>query len=229
MKSNSLIILASIFMTFFLFGCETENSEDVNQDRIFVAYELFYDQPEDVTYAKVVFTLGNLTGTRLELSEGASITFDGTTIPFENVRGVYELKLSGLVNNGSFVYNDLDGEKFTNSITLRSVDFPSDVPTTINRSQSYEITWTGEPVGEGSSSVVATVVPNNLAQTKIFTQANSGATSVVLTPNILSDIEPQGGTLVLERFDIGDANQTTGAGGIITGRYRPDTADITIE
>ncbi len=229
MKTNFFNKVLLVFLIFGIASCESEDSENVNQDRIYGAYELFYDQTENTTYAKTTFTFGNLTGTRLELSEGASIFFNETAVPFNTIGGFYELKLAGLVNSGTFTYTDLNGEIFTNSITLRSIAFPENVPTTLDRSQSYDIIWEGGDVAGGLSSVVATVVPNNLQQTKIFAQGNEGATSVVLTSGVLQEIEPQAGTLVLERFDIAEAEDVTSAGGLITGRYRPTVLSVVIE
>ncbi|MBP2834051.1 hypothetical protein J8281_17780 [Aquimarina sp. U1-2] len=229
MKLNFVSYLVLFFLMLGAIGCESEDSENVDQDRIYAAYELFYDETENVTYAKTTFSFGNLTGTRLELSEGASIIFNDTAIPFNNVGGFYELKLAGLVNSGTFLYTDLDGEVFSNLITLRAVNFPENIPTILDRSQSYELIWQGASVAEGASSVVATVVPNNIQQTKVFTQSNEDATSVVLGSGVLQDIDPQPGTLILERFDITEATETTSAGGLITGRYRPTVLSINIE
>ena len=217
-------------MAMFLFtACESESSEDVNQDRIFTTYEILYLQDQDKTVARALFTFGNAAGTRLELSQGASVMFNNQTIPFKDLLGHYELELSGLVNSGTFDYTDLNGNDFTNSFSIDPIEFNQSAPDTINRSSSYSIDWIGNPVGSGASSVVVTVVPNNIGQSKLFIEADEGATSVILEPTILMDIDPQPGKLFIERKDVTDVIDGTSAGGVQKGNFRAMSKSITIE
>ncbi len=218
------------FVFLLVSSCESESSADVNQDRIFAAYGALYDEFQDLTIVNVTFSLGNYNGTRLELADGASISFNDREVPFLTGLGYYELKLPGFVQEGTFIYTDLDNQIFTNSLSIRTIDFAQETPTTINRAESYEISWDGEPVGSGDSSVVASIIPNNLGESKFFPQNNDGATAVLLTPNFLGTIaDAQGGAMLLERFDISEANSTSSAGGLVTARYRPKSIAITIE
>ena len=50
---NLLAFLLGI--TLMATACQTENSADVNQDRIYTQYELFYNANEDITYARAWF------------------------------------------------------------------------------------------------------------------------------------------------------------------------------
>ncbi|QLE00288.1 hypothetical protein HX109_01415 [Galbibacter sp. BG1] len=225
---KKLILLCAVALSFFT-SCETENSEDVTQNRIFTSYEILYLQDEDKTVAKATFTFGNASGTRLELSEGASVTFNDKKIPFNSLLGNYELEMSGLVESGTFTYTDIEGNTFTNEFAIKPIAFVENVPTTIERSKSYDIDWIGDPVGSGESSVVVTVVPNNLGQTKIFIEADENAETVVLNPTVLSEIDPQPGRLYIERKDVSTEMESTSAGGVFYGNYRATSVPITIE
>ncbi len=230
MKNYVQKTLQILFLCFLITGCESESSADVSQDRIYAAYGALYDEFQDLTIINVTFSLGNYNGTRLELAEGATLLFNDREVPFLTGLGYYELKLPGFVQEGTFVYTDLDGQLFTNNLRIRTIDFTEGTPTTIDRAQSYEITWEGEPVGNGDSSVVASIIPNNLGESKFFPQTDDGATSVLLTPNFLGTIaDAQGGSMVLERFDVSIAASASSAGGLVTARYRPKSITITIE
>jgi len=71
-----------LFAASLLTGCQTEDSADVNQDRIYADYELFYNSNTDKTEVVARFRFGGPTGTLLELKAPASVKFDGETIPF---------------------------------------------------------------------------------------------------------------------------------------------------
>ena len=64
---NLLVILS--LLTISLFSCNREESNTVEQDRIFTEYELFYNANEDKTYARATFKFSNVFGTKLELSQ----------------------------------------------------------------------------------------------------------------------------------------------------------------
>ncbi len=229
MKTKRLPYLSFICLIFLCFGCETESTVDVSQDRIYVAYGALWDEAQDLTIINVTFSLGNYNGTRLELAEGAAISFNGDAVPYTSL-GYYELKLTGFVQTGTFEYIDLNGNVFQNDISIVPIAFAAGTPTVIDRSKSHEIRWDGQAVGTGQSSVVATVVPSNLGETKLFSQTAEGATSVMLTPDVLGQIaNEQKGLLVLERIEAMDAMDATEAGGLVTARYRPNALDIDID
>ena len=232
-KATKLITMKNLLLITLLvvplLSCEVEDASTVNQDRIYTGYELSYIADEDKTIAKAIFRFGNAAGTQLQLSEDATITFNDQAIPFNNFLGNYELELSGLVSSGTFAYEDVDGNTFTNTFSINPIALTSEAPALIDRTQSYDIDWTGEPVGSGESAVVVTVIPNNLGQTKIFIEGDEGATSVVLTPNILKEIDPQPAALVIERRDVLTDIEAPSAGGFFNGNYRAASLEVTLE
>lgn len=212
-----------------LVSCETEDSINVNQDRIYGAYELFYNQNEDKTIAKAIFTFGTRTGTRLTLSEGSTIQFNGQSMPYEELTGAYITEVAGYQNSGTFVFEDLDTGVFTNTIQLNPIDFEETMPATLDQSQSYQFGWIGDAVETDRSAVSMTVLPNNLDQTEIFVQTTSGAESIVLSTDRLSKIDPQPGSLILERGTESEVAQGSSAGGVLIARYRTANKSIVIE
>ena len=225
LRSVPILFLAIVLL--FITGCESEDSENVEQDRIYALYELFYNENENLTLARTTFYFGNPTGTKLELSGGASITFDGEALSYNPTLAYYELAITGPVSSGTFVYTDLDGNTFTNPVAITAVDFPAGQATTLDKSEPYEIAWEGSALVAGES-VTVSLVPNAVSETKLFLQVNIGATSIVLTPGRLADIESTVGQLVMDRFTSSEPAQATSAGGEVVGHYRAPNLSVDI-
>ena len=85
-----------------LSACAREESVNVNQDSIFVEYRLVYDGNQDKTFARATFRFGGATGTLLELSDPATITFDGEVLTWNPLLAYYEKEYAGVVNGGLF-------------------------------------------------------------------------------------------------------------------------------
>lgn len=66
-----------VLSLFFLSACEVEASADVNQERIYADYKVFYNSNTDKTWVIARFRFGGPTGTLLELNALASVSFDG--------------------------------------------------------------------------------------------------------------------------------------------------------
>ena len=100
-------------------GCGTsEDSDDVNQARIYTDYELFYNANEDVTHAIARFRFGGPFGTILELtgSSGAGVTFDGQPLAYSGLWGGHHREYAGNRTAGTFRYTNTEGEVFVNDV-----------------------------------------------------------------------------------------------------------------
>lgn len=220
-------LLSTLFITSLLTSCEFEDAADVNQDRIFTRYELFYDANEDVTYAKTTLFFGNEGGTQLK-SDQATITFNGEALDWNNTLAFYEAKLPGYVSSGAFEYKDLDDNVFKNNVTIIPIDFPDDQPKTVARDKSYTIDWKGIALTE-SELVSAVIIPNALQETKPFVETNTGADKIILGASQLKDINPGPGVIALDRVHGMEMQEAPSAGGKLEGHYRAKNHEITIE
>ena len=226
---KNLLWLLSILLTISLMltSCEFEDAADVNQDRIFTRYKLFYDANEDITYAKTTLFLGNEGGTQLQ-SDKATITFNGEALDWNNILAFYEAKLPGYVSSGEFEYKDLDDNIFKNKVTIIPIDFPDDQPKTLDRNKSYTIEWEGTALTEGEL-VSAVVIPNALQETKPFLETNTGADEIILGASQFKDINPGPGVIALDRVHGMELEEAPSAGGKLEGHYRAKNYEITIE
>lgn len=219
---KKMLLLALLPLSLLLASCEREPSSSVDQDKIWTRYEIKYDKNTDKTTAFAEFRFGNALGTKLELSDPASVTFNGTEMPFNSVTANYELELGGLVPAGTFVYTDLDNNVFTNSTdSLQSVEFPS-AAVTIDSGSDYVLNFVGEPIG--SNDVV-----NVLIADKGFATAVAGATSITLGGVQTGEITNGPHIAYMWRSLVRDIAQGTSEGGTIFLTHQAFNKAVNVE
>lgn len=224
MKKNPTLFLLIVFVALTIFSaCEREDSADVNQDRIYTKYELFYNANEDKTYARAVFRFGNALGTLLELSEPSQVSFNGDVLSFKPALAFYEKEYAGFVESGTFTWQDTEGLTYINSITVNTIDYPE--IDTIPRNAAYELFWIGDSLSNNES---VTLSANSVLEgdAQVFTQTNINAKSIILALNKLEKLGQGTGTLWMDRLFSPDLDEKTDAGGEITGRYRPVNKEV---
>lgn len=203
-------------------GCERENSDTVAQDKIHASYELFYDANVDKTYARATFKFSNALGTNLQLVDPAEVSFEGDRLVWKEALAYYEKEYAGLVSTGEFMYVDLDGSTFINSVTINNIDYPANLDT-IARDAAYELFWVGDPLA-ADEDVRVTVNGVLEGDLQSFINADDGATSIILGKNKLEQLGQGQGTVWMDRRNSPPIQQATSAGGITTGRYRAPNA-----
>ena len=215
-------------LSFLNVGCVTEESSNVNQDRIYTSYELFYDTNEDKTYAKAQFKFGNAGGTLLKLSGNSGVKFNGETLVYDEGVATYQKQLAGKVMSGTFVWTDTNGKNFTNSITLNSIGFPPAV-TEISRSGAFELSWVGTAL-EAKETVTATVFySSNGGPPQVAVQSSQGSQSVTFGKNQLEALNAGNISISMDRSKSPDLAEKTAAGGIIVGKFRSQNANVTLK
>lgn len=213
-----LTISALVVALSLLTGCMREDSENVNQDRIWAHYELFYNANEDITYARATFRFGHAAGTRLELTDPSEVRFNGTPIMFRPALAYYERAINGYIPEGTFDFTDLDGNTYTNDVEIREIAHPADVAP-IDRSQAFAYPWDGDAVSS-RENVTLVVTGGNNGGTETFTTSAIGATELVLPVTQLEKLAPGNANAVMDRTFTPQISQATSAGGLVTGRYR---------
>lgn len=201
-----------------LTSCVREKSSSVAQDRIYTEYELFYDANEDKTYARATFRFSNLTGTKLELDQPATVSFNGDELTWNNALAYYEREYAGLVGSGTFSYTDLEDNTFVNSISMKPIGLQNDLDS-ISRAAAFNLVWTGDLLGANENVTVA-VNNANAVNPQLFYQDDLGSQSVVLEQNKLNVLLAGPAFVVIDRRFVPALQQKTSAGGLLTGRYR---------
>jgi hypothetical protein len=208
------LILALLFVS-----CEREDSADVNQDRIYTIYSLVYEADQDITYARAWFRFGSAVGTLLELSEPSNVSFNDQRLSFQNAFAYYEKSLPGKTMSGSFFWEDYDGLQFNNAVSMKEIDFPSDL-TEISQDQSFELFWEGMPL-KNDEYVAVAINGNFEGDASIIWERGNGSQSIAIPKSQLEKLPvDQPATFWLEFGYNPPLAQATGAGGEIYGKYR---------
>lgn len=236
------LLLRSLALTFLALplltgasgkGCGGEDSSSVKQDRVVTQYSVHYDANTDVTFARATFRFGNNLGTVLELTDPASVTFNGKPLAFQPVPGWHELQLPGKVV-GTFVYQNVDGASFTNEVTaLPEVQHPATMaidptraaPPLISAGQSFSYAWQGPPVVK-DELVQVTVSNENRFDFSVVDQRGVGATDLVI-PADKTRRFAGAGWLVVKRTLESAPKEHPGAGGFIWATTQPKDAKVT--
>lgn len=221
------LLSLTALITLLLTACHTEQSSDVNQNRIYTQYELVYNADEDITYARAWFRFGNATGTQLELSSPSEVTFEGEKLSFVKLLGYYEKKFAGLKNSGVFKWEDTEGTAYENTVALSSIAIGS-LSDTLPRTAALNVPWTGDAL---STDDVAVLWVNGSGEgdAQAAISIEDGAGSIILPLDKVSKISAGKGKIYLERRRSPDLVQKTDAGGTGTGVYRAKTKEVVFE
>lgn len=211
--------LLFIALPFLLFSCEKENSEDVNQDKIYTDYELFYNKNEDKTTVVARFKFGGPTGTNLELTSGATVTFNGDPLTYNAFYVGHVKEYAGKISSGTFIYTDVDNNQFTNTTPmLDTIAFQPGFDTIV-KSQANTLTWVGNPLA-ANQSVGVFIGSWTWGQDALYYQNQLGATNIIMGITSMNSLALGSSTVYMDRQNETNVVQGTSEGGKIRSKYR---------
>ena len=212
----------------FFASCERESSLDVNQDKIYTDYELFYNSNTDKTVVVAQFRFGGPTGTLLELMDPASVTFEGDVLSYNVLYNGHAKEYAGQLTGGTFTYVDGDANTFINSVpSYESIQFPNDF-TTLKKSEAYDLQWDGTPLS-ADQWVGLFIGTWTWGQDALFLQNSVGADNLILGVNQMSNLAVGNSTVYMDRATGVEVTQGTSEGGRIRGKFRATNATVMIE
>ena len=210
-----------------LTACETESQQDVNQDRIYVYYELYYNADQDITYAKASFRFGSITGTILQLSGHSYVKFNDAYLTYKPVLAYYEATFPGLVTEGDFRYIDLDSSIFVNHATLHPVDLAETLDT-IHKGHVYELPFDGDSI-RADETVTAFINSTLGTDLQTFSQSNLLTVSVLMPADRTLEITPGINTIYVRRNYLNPVTQASSAGAEIHSIYQSHARQIYVK
>ncbi len=223
-----LILLVAIGM---LVGCSSEDSSDVNQDRIYTDYELFYNANDDVTHALARFRFGGPFGTILELSDssGASVTFNDDILAYSAFWGGHHREYAGNVTSGTFRYTNTEGGVYINSVpTGSSIEFPVGFDgIELSKSMAYTLTWDGTPLAP-DDQVGIFIGSWAWVDDALFWTDNDAATEIIMGVNRLQNLVNGTAVVYIDRWNAVDVTEGTSEGGRMRYKYRGPNATVTV-
>ncbi len=212
-----------------LTSCEHEDSSDVNQDKIYCEYELFYNQNEDKTHAIARFRFGSATGTILELtdSSGAFVLYNGDTLPYNTIWSAHHAEYAGNITGGTFSYTNTEGTVYNNTVPSgAAVSYPAGFDT-IQKSVAENLTWGGTALGadEHVSIFVGSAAWSDDA---LFYSEDDGATTIVMGVTQKANLALGSATVYMDRGTNKVVTEGTSEGGIIKATYRCTNATVMV-
>lgn len=212
-----------------LTSCAKEDSADVNQDKIYTEYEIFYNQNEDKTHALAQFHFGGPTGTLLELdSAGANVKFNGTMMPYAPLWGAHHLEFAGHVTNGTFTYTNTNGDVYTNTVSsTATIHYPIGFDTIV-KSVAETFAWDGTALAQ-DEHVNMFVGSWQWGNDALFYTDALGATDLVMGVNAKANLAEGNSTVYMDRVLRMDASQAPPThGGVVRYRYRPTNVQVQV-
>lgn len=226
-KLLTLGIIVVFALPIIIVSCQKEDSSDVNQDKIYTVYELFYNQNSDKTVAICRLRFGSPTGTLLEATGDASVTFNGDILPYSVGYSGHAKEYAGKLTSGTFVYTNVDGTQYTNTPpAMDTIAHPVGF-TTIDKSQANTYTWIGNSLST-SERVNLFVGSWTWGEDALFFALGSGATDIVMGVNQLSNLAVGTSTLYVDRVNEVAVSQGTSEGGVVRSVYRPTNITVNV-
>ena len=225
MKKIVLIIIVFVAVQFIFSSCERENSSDVNQDRIYVMYEMVYDESTDITYARTSFFFGSIVGTKLELADPSKIYCNDELLSFQSALAYYEKQYTGYIDTGNFKFTDTEGNVFTNLVNITKIELTQNIDTII-RGELFKLDFSGEPLASGEGLYAYIDGPTENDNIELY-QNTSGATSITISANQTSRLSAGTNKLCLRRKIEIIPQEANSAGASCAGVYQ--TKEINIE
>ena len=100
MKKAVRLYFILFITSMILASCTIEDSSDVNQEKIYADYEVFYNSNTDKTLAVAKFKFGGATGTVLQLTDPAQVTFNGDKLAFKPIYSGHIKEFAGRITEG---------------------------------------------------------------------------------------------------------------------------------
>lgn len=210
-------------------SCAKEDSSDVNQNKIYCDYELFYNQNDDKTHAVARFRFGGPTGTLLELSDtsGAYVTFNDDTLAYNVWYGGHHKEYAGQIEGGSFTYTNTNGTVYVNEVPAgESIAYPAEFDT-IRKSVAETLVWEGTALS-ANQHVGLFVGSWTWGEDALFFNDADGATEIVMGVLQKEDLALGTSTVYLDRSTATDIAEGTLEGGRIRYKYRCTNATVTV-
>lgn len=221
------LLLLLALPALIILGCKKEDSSDVNQDKIYTDYEVFYNENDDKTVVIAKFRFGDAFGTILELTGSANVKYNGDELLYNAFYGGHTKEYAGQVLGGQFVYTNTDGDVFTNTaLATSSIGFPASF-TTLNKSNAYDLQWDGTATAT-NQRVALFIGSYTWGDDAFLLQTQTGADNIIIGVNNMSNLPTGASTCYMDRVTETTALQVTGNGGRIRTRYRGLNKDITV-
>ncbi len=223
------VFFAILALGMIFTSCKKEDLSDGSQNKVYSDYELFYNHNEDKTHVVARFRFGGSTGTLMELTDtsGASVSFNGETLPYNIWYGGHHKEYGGQLDGGTFVYTNTNGVMYTNTVPTGEVIAFQPEFDTITKGVVESLIWNGAALS--SNQHVGVFVGSwTWGEDASFWTTDYGATEIVMGITQKSDLALGSSTVYMDRSTVHDVAQGTPEGGRIRYKYRCTNAAVVV-
>lgn len=195
-------------------ACAKEDSSDLPDNTpIYQDLKVVFDKPENKTRAFATFRKNNSTGTRLQLTGGSSITFNGNSWSSytELDHYFYRWNTNGM-EDVQFRFAKANSNVYVNTIARTDTN-DINVPATlvIDRANGAQVHWVGSALVTGET-VTAWLVQGGNTTSKVNVTV-AGAQSIQLPPSLFSSLSAGTADLYFSRTRAVGLQQSDGNAG----------------
>lgn len=227
MKKLLFGVLTAIVVSTLISSCQKEDSDDVNQEKIYTVYELFYNANTDKTVAITRLRFGGPTGTLLEAVSPAGVKFNGDAMPYSVLYSGHAKEYAGKITTGTFVYTNTENTSYTNSVPfMDTIAHPAGFDT-IQKGQANDYSWIGNSLAT-NERVDLFIGTWTWGQDALFFAYGLGSTNIVMGQNQVDNLATGGSTAYVDRVNEVAVTQGTSEGGVTRTRYRPVNVQVQV-
>ncbi len=220
--------LSMLTLSVLLISCEGENSADVNQEKIYTKYEIFYNSNTDKTIVTAQFRFGGPLGTVLELVDApAEVRFNDELLSYNALYAGHSMEFAGEIPGGTFSYTDLDSNTYINTVPdYTYIGFPMDIDS-VSKSEALDINWDGEALQE-DETVGVFIGSWKWGDDAGSIQSSVGASNIIVAKNNLASLPLGPSVFYMDRTNEKFLQAGTPEGGTILSKYRAKNIDVQI-
>ncbi len=228
-----------ILVPLFFIACAKEKSSLVNQESIFTAYSLSYDDASKEFAAGVDFHFGGSTGTYLSLDGSSAVQFDGEAMK-ESSNFMNQVYYRAEKNNPamdyaftthSFNYTNNDGKSLYNQAGLVPMPTAKYKATSVVITEPLTVDWvTPDKIGKGTLFVNLSRTDTSKGDT-VFSSgdiSNSTSGTITVSSEKLRDLGAGGLNVQLCRDSFQPPSQVTQEGGTLYLKVCTTKTTVTI-
>jgi hypothetical protein len=215
-----------------LFACESNEigeSRDVNQDKIYMDYDISYAEGDENVMLNLQYRFAGSAGTTLVLNDPSQVSLDGEKLKADSSDGIgafYETTKNFTCFSGkhNISFTDMNGKRFENSFEFFPVSL-AERPVTAVRTKDLVIHFNAGAHGPNDHIAIS-----SLATDSSFYYQQSGSPTSITIPaaELIRQKKPeiQFETMVYREIPL---SQTTSEGGLLKLNYQLKPVKIVLQ
>ncbi len=222
-----LWLLLTLIAAAGCFSQPSEDSSEVDQDRIHVGYRVSYDGDTNQTTVAARFRFGNTFGTPLRLDTPASIHFNDDSMTYHEFLDEYQRDYKGVPSDGAFHYIDNANHHYDNTVIWpKRIELPTNI--TILRNQDHVLSFGPDALIAGEQAEVSIESQVEPGKSAFASEYHVGKNTITLQKYQLEQLPQGAATLKVKRTLSSPAEHQSGAGSDMDVIYQHATITVTI-